>query len=696
MANDPYSACVCGSGKKLKFCCQDILGEMQRIEQLRDNQPAVAAQHLRALYESHPDKDVLVIELAGLVQESGEHDEARELCINFLRRHPDEIRVILRLSELMLQSAGFDGARRLVHRAIQLAQADQYGSIAMLLASISDELLRTGNAASAYAHLRRAIQFAPDDLQSSLMMLLSSWTARVSVYFPLLGSLELIPVDVGDEYRETEQKAQRLSDLGCWEPSAILYSRLVKQEPDNGALWYNLGLFYLWDDRRAQAADALHKAASLLKNFDIAVEAETLAVLLDVEVSDDRICTVESSQKIRRPRELSARLQESSHFRLATPESQLHSTQTSQDRLHILADAQCAEDGGQEELGSVSITANIDDDPDQHLVTVTAVEPLFEQAWSRVRTEAGDSIEESQEPEERAVVGSFPSCCAELVWNVCFDPSLPAKQLRSAIDNRITASVELWLQKPVSQLNNLSPLQAAEDPELKIQTAAAVLVLYSFAQRLNREIRIGDLRERLNIPNPAVQVIDAGQALESVPLLRYCQLSLSDLTDGQLLQLANRVGLIHGVELLEQVVEELFERPQVVEEYTPRRAHMMRAVVARFRNRMDDMAESFDAARKAVLHDSDQFQSRLDLDLKELTFRLDDPEDPGIPHLLRSMRDQYFRKVPEIAETIRQQLAQSGCEKYLTELESPMIVGAGMEAPAPASSSGKLWLPGQD
>ncbi len=690
MANDPYSACICGSGKKLKFCCQDILGEMQRIEQLRDNQPGVAEQHLRALYKSHPDKDVLVIELAGLVRESGQHDEARELCINFLRRHPDEFRVILLLCELILQTEGFDGARRLIHRAIQLAQPFQYGSIAMLLASVSDEVLRTGNPASAYAHLRRSIQFAPDDQQSSLMLLLSSWTTRISAYFPLLGSQELIAVEVGEERRETERKAQRLSDLGCWEPSAILYSRLVKDEPDNGALWYNLGLFYLWDDRPAQAAAALHKAASLLDNFDIAVEAEALAVLLDVDVSDDRICTIESSQRIRRPRELSTLLQESSHFCLSTPESQLHSTQASQDRLHILADALRAEDGGQKELGWVSITANINDETDHHLVTVTAVEPLFKEAWAKVRATAGDSIEEGQEPEERSIAGSFPSCCAELVWNVYFEPSLPVKQLRTAIDNRVAASVELWLQKPVSHLNNRSPLQAAEDPELKIQTAAAVVVLYSLAQRLNREIRIADLRERLNIPNPAPRIMETHQAVESVPLLRYCQLSLSDLTDSQLLQLVNRVGLIHGVDLLEQVVDELFGRPQAIEEYSPRRAHMMRALVARLRNRIDDMAESFDAARKAVLDDSDQFQSRLELDLKELTFRLDDPEDPGIPQLLRSMRDQYFRKVPEIAEVVRQQLTRGGCEKYLPELEMPTI----MEAPAP--SSGKLWLPGQD
>ena len=76
VANDPYAPCICGNGKKLKFCCLDILTDMQRIQQLRENQPDVAEQHLRSLYQSHPDRDVLVIELAGLVQEMGRHEEA--------------------------------------------------------------------------------------------------------------------------------------------------------------------------------------------------------------------------------------------------------------------------------------------------------------------------------------------------------------------------------------------------------------------------------------------------------------------------------------------------------------------------------------------------------------------------------------------------------------------------------------------
>ncbi|MCH2212770.1 MAG: tetratricopeptide repeat protein [Fuerstiella sp.] len=694
MANDPYSACICGSGRKLKFCCQDILTDMQRIEQLRDNQPDVAEQHLRALYKSHPDKDVLVIELAGLVQERGEYQEARELCIEFLRRNRDEIRVVILLADLTMQTEGFDGARRLMHRAIQLAQPVHYEGIAMLLASVSNEVFRNGNPASAYAHLRRAIHFAPAKLRSSLLFLLSSWTKGIPHHFPLLGSLELFVADVGEDQRETEQKAIRLSNLGCWEPAAILYSRLTDAEPENGTLWYNLGLFHLWDNRMAQAAGALHRAATLLQDFDTCVEAEALAVLLDLEISDDRICTIQNSQQIRRPRELSSRLQEHRQFHFETPGSELHSTEHSDHHFRILADVPPADDGGREQLGVVVVTANLENESDRHMVSVSGPEATHQAAWDVVREAAENSLKEDDQLTEPVIESWVPSCCSDFDWNVHFDPTVPARNIRSAVDGRITSSIESWLQRPQSQLNDRSPQQAADDPELKVAAAASVVVLHALTQRQNHEIRMSDLREQLHIPAPASRLIDEDQTIEGIPLLHYWQLSLPDLTNVQLVQLANRIELIRDVELLEQVTDELFRRPEALEQYSPLRAHMMRALVARFQNRVDDMAKCFDAARKATMDDPDHFKSRLELDLKELSFRLDDPEDPGISPLLHSMRDQYFQKIPEVAEAVRQELTRTGCEQFLAEIETPVIVTTGHETQP--QSSGKLWLPGQD
>ncbi len=694
MANDPYAACICGSGKKLKFCCQDILADMQRIEQLRDNQPDVALQQLQELYVSHPDRDVLVIELSELSLEMGRFEEARELCVEFLRRHPDDPRVTLLVADLVRQERGFEESRRLVHRAIQLAQPAHYQHIAMLLASIADEMLRGGNPASAYAHLRLAIQFAPAELQSSLEMLLTTWTTRISEYFPLMGSLELMPATVAAAHQELEQKARRLSEMGCWEPSSILYTRLIKEDPENAALWHNCGLFHLWDDQLGKASDCLHHAASLIDDVDAAIDVEALATLLDLEVSDDRICTMQSSRIIERPREVSDRLFSHDRFDRDSEESQLGSGDSSQEYVRILADSPPDEDGGQLELGAAIITANIDGAPDHHVVTVTSREDTLEEAWALVLEAAGDAISEDAEITQATVSSSVPEGFVDFDWSIHFDRSLSAKQMRGRLESRNRKAVDAWLNRSQSHLDGLTPLEAAQKPELQRKLSASVLVLFSIAQRLNHEIDPAEIRERLQLSEPGRIAADRDEAIVDVPLFKYLRLSLSDMSDSQVLQFAHRIGLIRSIDLMDAAVEELFQRPAALEEFSPRRAHMMRAMVARLKNRVERMAESFEAARKMAQEDGDNFQSRLELDLKELSYRLDDPEDPGIPHLLRSMKEQYFQKVPEIADAIREELTRTGCEQLLPELDAPLILTAD-EQPA-GSSSGKLWLPGQD
>lgn len=55
MPLSPYDPCPCGSGKKLKFCCQSIADEMDRAMRLTDgNQPRVALQQLEALARKNP------------------------------------------------------------------------------------------------------------------------------------------------------------------------------------------------------------------------------------------------------------------------------------------------------------------------------------------------------------------------------------------------------------------------------------------------------------------------------------------------------------------------------------------------------------------------------------------------------------------------------------------------------------------
>ena len=42
MPIDAYSPCPCGSGKKIKFCCKDLLGDLQKIERMLEGEQYMA------------------------------------------------------------------------------------------------------------------------------------------------------------------------------------------------------------------------------------------------------------------------------------------------------------------------------------------------------------------------------------------------------------------------------------------------------------------------------------------------------------------------------------------------------------------------------------------------------------------------------------------------------------------------------
>ena len=61
MAVDHYAMCPCGSGKKLKFCCSDLVGEIEKIHRMIEGeQPRAALRHVEQTLASHPGRASLL------------------------------------------------------------------------------------------------------------------------------------------------------------------------------------------------------------------------------------------------------------------------------------------------------------------------------------------------------------------------------------------------------------------------------------------------------------------------------------------------------------------------------------------------------------------------------------------------------------------------------------------------------------
>ncbi|MEZ6122170.1 MAG: tetratricopeptide repeat protein [Planctomycetaceae bacterium] len=708
MTHDPYAPCLCGSGKKLKFCCLEILPDMVRFQKLVDNQPVAAEKLLRSLLEKHSDKEVLVTQLAMILTNQNRVGEAREALVEYLKRHPDEPRILLSLAELCVGMDGFFASRRIVHRAFQLGARQYPDGVCALANQIARQMANFGLPIAVREHLALAARMASGERRSAVLMQLARFESQKTVPFPFRGRLALLPVALETpELQAEDLRARKVSHIGCWEPASILYGRMVEQQPNSGELWYNLGLCRAWDGRVKESAEALHKAATLLEDFDQATEAETLAQLLDQESAGEFYTVQQRTIRVRSLSELLTKLDAAPRFaRVRT---------SGDDDESVVAEFEflTAEPGDSVNIDNVpDVVADVtvydaesDSEDSQPLVLLVALNDDLDSAEAAFREVVGDLAQECRD-EDTGNLSRMPTEARLFDWKIHQHTALSASDIRRADQQRLKAALDKWLEKPLASLGGKSPVEAAGDESLRTKLAAAVSVLDVICNRMNYSPDLSEIRTRLKIPQPAALPVSAESSMGALPLLQLLRVDETGLTDDQVVEMTNRAALIRHSRLMDRASAELVKRPGALESFNPYQAHLMRAVVARDNNDLQLASECFEAARAAVEDQPDAFRTRLELDIRELSCRLDDPQDPGLPKLLQTIRDRYFRKIPEIEQVILEELTNSGCEHLAEHLVSDQGVamagsGSGSSLWTPGSesgqgSSGKLYIPGQE
>src|SRR5262245_47938604 len=89
MAVDPYASCPCGSGKKVKFCCSDLVGDIEKIHRMIEgDQPRAALRHAEQTLAKHPRRASLLDLKATLELALAETDAARVTIDEFLKADP--------------------------------------------------------------------------------------------------------------------------------------------------------------------------------------------------------------------------------------------------------------------------------------------------------------------------------------------------------------------------------------------------------------------------------------------------------------------------------------------------------------------------------------------------------------------------------------------------------------------------------
>ncbi|MDZ7618303.1 MAG: hypothetical protein U1E05_14955, partial [Patescibacteria group bacterium] len=279
MPIDAYSLCPGGTGKKIKFCCPDLLPELEKISRMTEGDQFVAAlSHVEHLLGKQPDRACLLALRSDLLRRVGRFDELASNAERFLKAHPENQ---LAWAESAIAAAASGDHRRAiecVYRAMEFVDGNLY-SVTYEAMSIAAQAAAAHKAWGAVLALLRS-QIAVNASDTAARRSIAEVHSHVSI--PLLQrcGMDKAPVEDGAPWAGRLHEALTMVLKGQFHKAEEKLTALAAETPDKPTPWQ-----WLAEIRSALAdtqgeAEALQRLATLDLPWDDAVEAGARAMLI--------------------------------------------------------------------------------------------------------------------------------------------------------------------------------------------------------------------------------------------------------------------------------------------------------------------------------------------------------------------------------------------------------------------------------
>lgn len=283
MALDAYSNCLCGSGKKFKWCCAPIYEAVEKAYlQERNKQHVVALRMLEDLTRQHAQNAAVWCYQADLLMLQGKFDEAEKSIAESLKRDPHFAKALYLQGALLHEKErhieALDSYRKAADACDPHAKelmADIHLGIAQL------ETIRNhpfaAKAAIDVAHRCDPSSEAVQEFINRYYGLKSDYPSivRKNHAFKNMIKKDALPLDV--------QQATQGGKLGKLHQ---LMEGLVARLSYDPAFFFNLGLTRAWVGENRAAIEALDEYVRLASDDQEAAEAWALADALRMDGGD--------------------------------------------------------------------------------------------------------------------------------------------------------------------------------------------------------------------------------------------------------------------------------------------------------------------------------------------------------------------------------------------------------------------------
>lgn len=705
MAIDPYTPCPGGTGKKVKFCCPDLLGELDDIQRkLEGDQRLACLEQIDRLDAKFPDRACLLSMKAMLEAQLADEGKAEATLARFLEKYPGNPVALAEQATLKAAKEGGKEAVEILQQAITASSGAMMPQVYDAIAVVAERLLSDGQYIATRGHLMLLLDLSghKDERATSLVMNLDA-----SPQLPLLmkESQPLVSATDGTLWKSAFDQATEYVRRAQWLEAAGKLQELARSAGDWPPIWRNIATLRLWLADNAAAIVALRKYArqplgsSAAPPLDDMVEAESLAQMIDADGADyvdvltitypitnyDQAFSRLSSdpRAVRLPIDLA---------RLATEDQPPpKAAMWILDRKPPATGKGISRDQAPRVVGQAFLFGR-ETDREARLELVTYRTEELTDSRRVVSEIAGDSLGVDAKEE---VTTRTPAVSHALSWNWRLPEDTPENERETLIAaERCTALIEKWPSMKLKVLEGRSPSEVSGDPAMRVPLLAAVLILELSSMSDGEGLDFNELRAKLGLP--LSKLLDpAGVDVMQLPLARLHRLDVAKLTDEQLEMVYTRAAHFRHVAAIRLFSEEILKRPSLEKEIPRAEIYGQLAQIERDpRKAITYIHEARKAAEAAG-------ESSAPWDITEMTLRLSMGDFPEADRLLQHIRNEHIRE-PGIAQMLFQVLVEAGVIRPdgTPTMAPPTAAPPGMIKPgvaaAPAAEAGKIWTPGAE
>ncbi|MGL4594174.1 MAG: tetratricopeptide repeat protein [Thermoguttaceae bacterium] len=576
MSIDPYALCPGGHTKKIRFCCSDIIKEIEQIERLLgSNQGAACLSLIESLEKTHPDRACLVAAKLAVLRTENRLDEAFPLAESFYKREPEnpvaasEYAIVLTAKDKMQEALSV-----VIDAFERVPKGTAYSTLLEATLQLGAVFLMRGLVIPACGLGNQLKRFP--SVQEQANKLLTQATSLVEL--PLMLRDMMFEYDCPDSFpgRDIFEDALESLTFLRWKEGLAKLELLIPNADKWPTLWWNIAIVRFWLLRNDEGCEALRLFAKMPNTpLEDAVDAESIRLFLLPNPLGDETRILKIEYPITDPDRAQEIMLSAPIFQHMTLDTQMFREQNvPPPRIGAnLLDKPFVDESIPLSLETISslraacFLFGKETDRAARLELINVVEDQKADIEHELRSLFGDIIQEAVRTDALMSV-SRSQLLSQYRFKYSSQREIKPEEIENLERDYYNVKfIDKWCKLPLGLLDNRTPSEASSDPNYRIRILAAIQLIEHW---INEEAGINfsnALRTRLGLPTRDTIEIPEGsdeeklQILDQHPVWRWFRFDVSKLPTSALVEGIQIVAIMREPRSLSRFAKELLDRP---------------------------------------------------------------------------------------------------------------------------------------